>query len=91
MVELAEGGVDGVLLVQSVPIAVVAVLDAVEGDVVYRVEPALIDDPAEAVDARVLVAGVAIRFAGLLDHCQLHSGLGLPPNGDSQPEVADGF
>ena len=40
-----------------------------------RVDPVLIDHPAEAVQADVLVAGVAVALAGLLDVGQVDAGL----------------
>jgi len=44
-----------------------AVLEAVGGGAGAGVDPALIDDAAEAVQARVLIARVAVGFAGLFD------------------------
>ncbi len=40
-----------------------------------RDDPALINDPAEAIKARVLITGVAVGFAGEIDVGQLGTGL----------------
>jgi hypothetical protein len=57
--QLAEGRVNGILLVEYVAVLVVAVLEVAGGGTGCGVVPVLLDDAAEAVQAGVLVACVA--------------------------------
>jgi hypothetical protein len=67
VVQLAEAGVHDVISEERVAGAVVTVLEPIGVGAVRGDDPALIDDAAEAVEAGVLVAGVAVGLAGLLD------------------------
>ncbi len=75
MVQLAEARIHQVVAVKNVGIPIIAVLKAIRRGATGGDDPALIDHPTEAVEAGVLVAGVAVRFAGLLDVGQVHTRL----------------
>jgi len=78
VVQFAENGIDHVVAVQHVAVLVVAVLQAVRRGVGGRIEPVLVDDAAEAVQAGVLVAGVAEGFARLLHVGEVNSRIRVP-------------
>jgi len=74
-VALAEGGIDEVGPAQAIAVAVVGVLQTIHGRASGAFQPALIDNPAEAVQAGVRVARVAVGFAGSLDVAQIDARL----------------
>ena len=90
MVQLVEAIVQEIIAVERVAIAVVAVLEAVQhsrGGA--RLDPTLIDHPAKPIQADVLIPGVAVRFARLLDVGQLRGRLRPRPlDHGPQAEIA---
>ncbi len=73
VVQFAENGVEDVFLEEAVAVGIITVFEAV--DVVVALAPSLVNYPAEAVQPRILVAGVADRFAVSLNVTQSHAGI----------------
>src|SRR5690348_12439188 len=72
MIELRERAVDEIVLVKNIAVTVISILEAVGwSGGIGSGNPALIIDPAEAVETDVFVARIAVGFAGLLDVGQL--------------------